>query len=122
MRHRVCGRRDAEQRLADAKQFLEAAEILESPDVVATNAIHAAIAAADVLTCLQLGERSNSGNHSDAVNLLRRVDANLALTLKRALDRKNQASYESTDISSIDAARCLRWAKQLLDEAVARLP
>jgi hypothetical protein len=57
MRHRVCGRRDAEQRLADAKQFLEAAEILESPDVVATN-----------------------------------------------------------------AARCLRWAKQLVDEAVTRLP
>jgi hypothetical protein len=57
MRHRVCGRRDAEQRLADAKQFLEAAEILESPDVVATN-----------------------------------------------------------------AARCLRWAKQLVDEAVKRFP
>ena len=35
MRQRVCGRKDAEQRLADAKQFLEAAEILESPDVVA---------------------------------------------------------------------------------------
>jgi len=60
MRHRVCGRRDAEQRLADAKQFLEAAEILEFPDVVATNAIH--------------------------------------------------------------AARCVRWAKQLVDEAVTRLP
>ena len=122
MKQRVCGRRDAEQRLADAKQFLEAAEILDSPDVVATNAIHAAIAAADVLTCLQFGQRSNSGNHSDAVGLLRQVDANLALTLKRALDRKNQASYESADISSIDAARCVRWAKQLVDEAVTRLP
>ena len=42
MKQRVCGRRDAEQRLVDAKQFLEAAEILDSPDVVATNAIHAA--------------------------------------------------------------------------------
>jgi len=122
MRQRVCGRKDAEQRLVDARQFLEAAEILDSPDVVATNAIHAAIAAADVLTCLQFGERSNSGNHSDAVSLLRRVDANLALTLKRALDRKNQASYESADISSIDTARCVRWAKQLVDEAAKRLP
>jgi hypothetical protein len=60
MRQRVCGRKDAEQRLVDARQFLEAAEILDSPDVVATNAIH--------------------------------------------------------------AARCVRWAKQLVDEAAKRLP
>ena len=42
-----CGVQQARQRLVDARQFLEAAELLDSPDVVATCAIHAAIAAAD---------------------------------------------------------------------------
>jgi hypothetical protein len=100
---------------------LEAAELLDAPDVVATNAIHAAIAAADVITCFALGERSSDGNHVSAVDLLRQVDASLATTLKRALDRKTQASYESADISEADATSCVRWARQLLVAAEARL-
>jgi hypothetical protein len=40
--------------------------------------------------------------------------------LKRALDRKTQAGYESTDISATDAASCVRWAEQLLAAAEAR--
>jgi hypothetical protein len=105
----------------DARQFLEAAELLDAPDVVATNAIHAAIAAADAVTCHALAERSNDGNHAAAVDLLRQVDLSLATTLKRALDRKTQAAYESTDISRIDAASCVKWAKQLLAAAESRL-
>ena len=95
--------------------------MLDAPDVVATNAIHAAIAAADAITCHALGERSNDGNHVSAVELLRRVDAGLATALKRALDRKTQASYESTDISASDAAGCVRWAEQLVGAAESRL-
>ena len=88
----------------DARQFLEAAKLLDAPHVIATNAIHVAIAAADAITCHALGERSNDGNHVSAVDLLRKVEASLATALKRALDRKTQAGYESTDISSADAA------------------
>ena len=84
----------ARKRLIDARQFLEAAEILDAPDVVATCAIHAAIAATDAITCHALGERSSDGNHVAAVDLLRQVDTNLAMALKRALDRKTQAAYE----------------------------
>jgi hypothetical protein len=105
----------------DARQFLEAAELLEAADVVATNAIHAAIAASDAITCYGLTERSNDGNHAAAVDLLRQVDPRLATTLKRALDRKTQAAYESTDISRTDAANCVKWAKQLLTAAESRL-
>ena len=36
--------------MTDARQLLEAAELLEAPDAVANNAIHAAIAAADAIT------------------------------------------------------------------------
>ena len=56
-----CDVQQARQRLVDARQFLEAAELLDAPDVVATCAIHAAIAAADAITCHALGERSRDG-------------------------------------------------------------
>ena len=116
-----CDVQQARQRLIDARQFLEAATLLEAADVVATNAIHAAIAAADAITCHALGERSSDGNHVSAVDLLRQVDAGLATALKRALDRKTQAGYESVDISAADAASCVRWAEQLLAAAERRL-
>lgn len=121
-RRKNCSRVDAKNRLIDAMQFFEASEILESADVVATNAIHAAIAAADVLTCVHLGERANGGDHASAAELLRKIDPNHALALKRALDRKTQASYESTDISMADAVRCRKWAKQLISEAIKLFP
>jgi hypothetical protein len=116
-----CNAQQARQRLVDARQFLEAANLLDAPDVIATCAIHAAIAASDAVTCHALGERSSDGNHVSAVDLLRHVDAKLATTLKRALDRKTQAGYESVDISAADAANCVRWAEQLLAAAEARL-
>ena len=116
-----CDVQQARQRLIDARQFLEAAELLDAPDVVATCAIHAAIAASDAITCHALGERSNDGNHVSAVDLLRQVDAKLATALKRALDRKTQAGYESVDVSAADAASCVKWADQLLAAAEERL-
>lgn len=118
---RPCGVQEARKRLIDARQFLEAAELLDAPDVVATCAIHAAIAAADAITCHALGQRSSDGNHPSAVDLLGQVDASLATSLKRALDRKTQAGYESSDVSAADAASCVRWAHRLLEAAVVRL-
>jgi hypothetical protein len=61
------------------------------------------------------------GNHVSAVDLLRLVDSTLAAALKRALDRKTQAGYESVDVSAADASSCVRWARQLLGAAEARL-
>ncbi len=115
-----CDVQQARHRLIDARQFLEAAKLLDAPDVVATCAIHAAIAASDAITCHALGERSNDGNHVSTVDLLRQVDAKLATGLKRALDRKTQAGYESADVSTADATSCVRWARQLLSAAEAR--
>ena len=116
-----CDMQQARRRLVDARQFLEAAKLLDAHDVVATCAIHAAIAAADAIACHALGERSNDGNHTSAVDLLRAVDPKLATALKRALDRKTQAGYESVDISAAAAANCVKWAEQLLAAAESRL-
>ncbi len=118
---RNCTPDDSRKRLIDAKQFLEAAVLLDAPDVVATNAIHASIAAADAITCHALGERSNDGNHQSAVDLLRQVDKALATTLKRSLDRKTKVAYESEDLAASDAEFCLRWAQTLVGAAEKRL-
>ena len=80
-RVRDCSAADARARLNDARQFLQAAELLTAAgngDVVATNAVHAAIAAADVLCCLALGRRSADGNHETAVVLLEQVSSDHA--------------------------------------------
>ncbi len=112
-----CGTSDARSRLVDARAFLDVAEVSDNTDVVATNAIHAAIAAADVLCCLARGRRSSSANHNDAVDLLQQVDASAANSLRRCLDLKTRAAYESRDVSAGDAATTVRHAARLIDAA-----
>jgi hypothetical protein len=120
-RREPCTLADARARLHDARAFLQAAELLDDPDVVATNAVHAAIAAADAICCVALRERSTDGSHAAAVDLLGQVDNGLAGALRRALDRKTQAAYEVRDISAADAKTCLRQAQTLVEAAQKRL-
>ena len=70
-----CTRAQLLGRLKKAEQFLNAAEILlgTANDAAASEAINAGIAAADVICCHQLGQRSASSNHNDAVILLNQV-------------------------------------------------
>ena len=112
---------DARAQLRDAEAFLDAAADAEDPDVVAANAIRAAVAAADAVCCVALRERASDGGGLTAVELLGRVDRKLSAALKRALDRQTQAAYESRDISVSDARMCLRQAEILLDAARARV-
>jgi hypothetical protein len=112
---------DARVRLTDAEAFLEAATVATNPDVIATNAIHAAIAAADAICCIALRERSADANHTAAVELLAQVDSRLSATLARALSRKTQAAYETRDISAADATACVRQATTLLEAARKRV-
>ena len=120
-RRSPCTVTDARARLHDAEAFLDAAQILQDPDVVATNAIHSAIAAADAVCCVAQRERCADGNHAAAIQMLGRVDKSLSAALKRALDRKNQAAYESRDISAGDAKMCLRQAELLVAAARQRI-
>ena len=120
-RRSPCSVADAKARLHDSEAFLEAAQSVQDADVVATNAIHSAIAAADAVCCVALRERSADGNHAAAIQLLSRVDSDPSAALKRALDRKTQAAYESRDISASDAKMCLRQAILLLAAARERV-
>ena len=116
-RRQPCTVEDARARLHDAQAFLDTAELAGDPDVKATNAIHAAIAAADAICCLALRERSADPSHHVAVDLVRTVDPALATALGRLLARKQQAAYESRDISAKDAATCIRQATTLVEAA-----
>lgn len=120
-RSRACTVADAKARLHDAQAFLDTAETAQDSDVVATNAIHAAIAAADAICCMALRERSAAGTHTEAVDLLGRIDADLANALRRALSRKTQAAYESRDVSPADATACKRQADTLIQAARTRV-
>jgi hypothetical protein len=112
-----CSKADAEKRLDDSRAFLLTAQTADNDDVVTTNAIHAAIAAADVLCCITLGERSSSPSHTEAVELLRQLEPKHANTLARCLKLKTRAAYDSNDVSARDAARTVRNAQSLVDAA-----
>lgn len=113
-----CSVTDARNRLVDARAFLEVAEVSDNTDVIATNA---AIAAADALCCLSLGKRSSSPNHAHAVELIQPLDTALAGSLRRCLDLKTKAAYESRDLSAKDAATTVRHAVHLVEAAEAAL-
>jgi hypothetical protein len=105
--------------MKDAEAFLAAAGLFGDlgSDVVATNAIHSAISSADVLCCIRLGQRSKDPDHKAAVQLLARVDRELAAALDRALNVKTRAGYESHDLADIDAKMCVRIARRLRNAA-----
>lgn len=120
-RHTPCTLADARARFHDAEAFLDTAHLATDPYVIATLAIHAAIAAADAICCVALREHSTDGNHAAAVELLGRVDTTLAGALSRSLNRKTQAAYESPDIAAKDAAVCVCQATILTATARARI-
>lgn len=69
---------DAKTRLEDARAFLESAKIIDAfaeddsfGDVIATNAIHAGIAASDVICLMLLGRHSKTDNQRDAISALK---------------------------------------------------
>ncbi|MGH9106482.1 MAG: hypothetical protein ACRDZX_11745 [Acidimicrobiales bacterium] len=112
---------EARARLRDAEDFLEVAKRSDNPGVIATNAVRSAIAAADAMCCLALRQRSASADHPAAASMLARVDTKVAASLKRLLDRKNQAAYEARDIAVGDAATCMRQATSILEAARQRV-
>ena len=78
-RTQPCTPEQARKRLADARKFLELAELageesdVTSFNVAAANAALAGIAAADAACCRALGERSRAEDHRDAIALVAQV-------------------------------------------------
>ncbi|SDZ25927.1 hypothetical protein [Herbiconiux ginsengi] len=115
-----------EGRATKMLQFIEAAEIIlaladddELRDAVVTLAVHAGIAASDVICLRRLGYYWQSGNHHEAIEHLRRADARSAGHLSTLLSLKTRAAYGHDSMSSSNVSRSVRAMHKLAAAARA---
>ena len=128
MRTNDCDRNIRAGRLAKAREFERAAiDVLaladEASDVGAayvTLAVHAGIAAADVVCCARLGRYHRGERHDDAVALLATADPAAAKALRVLLGLKTAAGYSHVPNSQSDRLRAERALETLMAAAVDR--
>ncbi|MGV0675682.1 hypothetical protein ABQE62_05750 [Mycolicibacterium fortuitum] len=116
---RECNATVTSGRLSKANEFFDAAEHLEDdmPTAAGDLYVNAGIAAADVICCVRLGMHSNTGNHNDARNLLKKADSGSERHLATLLGLKNKAAYTHESISDSECKRMNRAASHLLEAA-----
>lgn len=127
MPERSCTEDVRNGRLSKARQFEEAAALIEEyagdtddlNDAYITLCVHAGIAAADTICCARLGVHHQGENHNDAIALLRRVDSKLADDLGALLKMKTAAAYGATPSSAASRKRAARATARLMDAARA---
>lgn len=122
-RARDCTAADARKRLADARKYLELADVaasetsMEAGNVAAGNAVLAGIAASDAACCQNLGESSRGQDHRDAADFLRRVNPGgpqAASEFERLLGFKDKAHSGFVHVSSADIKAAVRQARKLV--------
>ena len=120
-----CTDGDRRGRLDKARQFLEAADLVEAVaddddllDAHVTLCVHAGIAAADVVCCARLGEHATGRNHDAAVTLIGRVDRALATDLSKLLGMKTKAGYSAVKASPATSKAAGRSAARLVTAAL----
>jgi len=121
----TCTPAEARSRRAQARAFLDAAELVLTEDqheahVAAALAVLAGIAAADAICGIRLGMWSRGQDHEQAVRLLRDValnDAALPSKLARLLADKDATHYSPNLITIAKAKTLVRYASSLLEEA-----
>jgi hypothetical protein len=112
-------------RLAKAQQFWSAAQTIERSaedettisDAYTTLAIHAGIAAADVICCARLDEHARGDDHDEAVALLAQADRDRAKDLATLLRMKTRSGYSDEPISRTNRHRAQRAAARLVQAA-----
>ncbi|HEV3365055.1 MAG TPA: hypothetical protein VG795_13120 [Acidimicrobiia bacterium] len=112
-------------RLAKAQQFWSAAQTIETfaddetsiTDAYTTLAVHAGIAAADVICCVRLGQHARGDDHDEAVALLSQTDPARAKDLATLLRMKTRSGYGHEPTSRADRQRAQRAAARLVQAA-----
>jgi hypothetical protein len=129
-RQAPCGPAEAARKARLARAYLDLAEQAaardsdEARNVAAGNAVLAAIAASDALTCLRLGRHSRGQDHTEATAMLKTIrpdGAALAKDLSTALGVKDAAHYGSIFVSAATLKSTLRAAGRLVDAAETAL-
>ena len=123
----ACGPTDARIRLQTALAYLEVAELVlgerdrdEYLSVSAGLAVLSGIAASDAVCCRRLGRRHRGDDHRGAAELIRQATpdgAQLASTLLRLLDLKDEAHYGVIAVAPRKARDACRWARRLVERA-----
>jgi hypothetical protein len=125
-RQAPCAPGEAARKARLARAYLDLAEQAATGDddvarnVAAGNAVLAAIAASDALTCLRLGRHSRGQDHQEAAALLRTVrpdGSRLARDLTTALTVRDAAHYGTVFVSAAMLKSTLRAATRLVDAA-----
>ncbi|NQW71719.1 MAG: hypothetical protein HQ453_03235 [Actinobacteria bacterium] len=115
----VSGRRRKAEQFADA--FATILEFADEPgdvsDACATLAVHAGIAATDVICCAFLGRHHQGEDHRGAIDLLASVDSRLARHMKTLLDLKTLAGYSHDTITLAALKKAGRAMTALVDAA-----
>jgi len=120
----MAGQRDCDSvvtagRLSKANEFFELANLGEDthPNAAGDLYIDAGIAASDVICCVRLGVHSNTGNHNEAVALLKKADSGSERHLSTLLNLKSKAAYTHQDLSSAELKKMNRAADHLVETA-----
>jgi hypothetical protein len=126
-----CGTTEAQSRLRTARAYLEvAALVLDERDrdeylnVSAGLAVLAGIAASDSICCARLRSRHRGDDHRGAAELLRRATPDgpeLAVTLLRLLDLKDEAHYGVMVVAPRKARDAHKWATRLVERAAQEI-
>ncbi|TRW79468.1 hypothetical protein FK535_22000 [Mycolicibacterium sp. 018/SC-01/001] len=120
----MAGQRDCDAvvtsgRMSKANEFLAAADLVgeELPNAAGDLYVDAGIAASDVICCVRLGVHSNTGNHNEAVALLKQAAGGSERHLNTLLNLKNKAAYTHQDLTSAELRRMSRAAEHLVELA-----
>lgn len=127
-RTKPCDDAVAAGRLSKAEQFFEAAETIrdfaddehEVGDAYVTLCVHAGIAAADAICCIELKEHAQGDDHHQALALLAKVrpgGSELAKSLAPLLGMKTRAGYSHRMVNNDNRKRAQRHAERLLRAA-----
>ena len=90
------------------------------------NAVHCAISSCDAVLTFNLGLRSVSDDHMDAVELLQRIPAAVeggeAGSYKRIVAKKNLIAYENRDFREAEAIDISKQAERFYNWTLSNLP
>jgi hypothetical protein len=124
-RTKRCDQKTREGRLAKAKQFLEAADMIATltdgatdvEDAYITLCVHAGIAAGDAICCARLGEHAQGDDHDGGVRLLERADKKMARHLGTLVRMKTRSGYSAVPSSIAERKQAGRAAEALVEYA-----
>ena len=122
-RTQACGTAQAHTRLAQARKFLEVAQLASTEDldeslsVAAALAVLAGVAGSDAACCGVLGRRARGDDHREAAALLAQIEpggSQAAKALLTLIDLKDTAHYGLIHVSRRQLTAVMRRASALV--------